>query len=472
MIKKYWIDGVFLVVILGLAYIEFFHHLGEFTIRLWDEGRNGLNALEMIETKNLIVTFADGKPDLWNLKPPLHIWMVAIFFKILGVSELSLRLPSAISAILTVLIIYFFGSKVLRSRWTGLLGSLVILSSMGFPDIHIGRTGDYDAMLVLWVLLGSLMFFMYSQTYKRRWFYLSGLFWTAAVLTKGMAGIFMFPGIVLYMIFTGKLLKTIKDKQFWITMVTFVFICGIYYLARELLNNGYLKEVWNREIIGRYLQPTDTINTNFLYYWKYLTEFRFQKWIYFVPFSILAYFLAKNNTEKEFVLFAYLLSISYFLIISLSKTKQLWYDAQLYPFMSLLTAIIIMELIKKLPMILRIFPTLILLYYMQRYIRTNIAFIHRPDLDKNNECISYGYFFRENEVDRGVVGVDSSFCEPFKFYLKKKGLKEKRYDELEVGDVVITCETATKNKIMKKFTTLTIKKDNVCLVEKLVVLGE
>ena len=51
---NHW-DKFVALLILILCYIVFFHDLDEFTIRLWDEGRNAVSALEMLKTKNPIV---------------------------------------------------------------------------------------------------------------------------------------------------------------------------------------------------------------------------------------------------------------------------------------------------------------------------------------------------------------------------------------------------------------------------------
>lgn len=212
------INGILFLGISILCYLVFFHHLDEFTIRLWDEGRNAINAIEMLKTGNPIVTYFNGAPDMWNTKPPLHIWIVAIMFKIFGINELALRLPSAIAASLVVIFIFLFGLKVLKNRWIGFLGSLIILSSMGFPDLHIGRTGDYDALLVLFIFLGSLSFFIYLENKINKYLYLSGLFFTMAVLTKGIVGLLITPAILLYVILSGNFYKLLKSKPFWKTL--------------------------------------------------------------------------------------------------------------------------------------------------------------------------------------------------------------------------------------------------------------
>jgi 4-amino-4-deoxy-L-arabinose transferase-like glycosyltransferase len=145
------VDWIILGGIAVACYAAFFHHLGEFTVRIWDESRNGVSALEMSRSNNWLVTTYQGIPDMSSVKPPLYIWLMAIMYKIIGVSELGLRLPSAVGVSLVVLTIYLFSLKALKNRWIGIVGALIILSSMGFPDLHIGRTGDYDALLTLFM---------------------------------------------------------------------------------------------------------------------------------------------------------------------------------------------------------------------------------------------------------------------------------------------------------------------------------
>jgi len=466
-IKLPLIDWLIIFGLLGLCYAVFFHHLDEFTIRLWDEGRNAVNAIEMMETKNPIVTYFGGRPDMWNTKPPLHIWIVVLFYKILGVNELALRLPSAISATMVVVMIYIFSVKILKSRAIGLLGSLIILSSMGFPDIHIGRTGDYDALLTLWVFLGSMAVFKYLEDWEGKWLYWGGSFFGLAVLTKGMAGLLVVPGIILYTLISGKFLRLMRTKDFWKTVVVWGVIIGGYYGGRELLNSGYLKTVWNEEIWGRTQKDLGTSGGDFWYYWKIMASFRFQKWILLVPVSIIAYVVTKSQVIKNYVIFAYILVISYFLIISKVETKQLWYDAQLYPLMSLLVAILLVEVIKKLPWILRLWPIVIICFYMQRYIRTNIAYINRPDIDRSSEaCLKYGYLFRDKSIEtEGFAGVHlAEWCTPIDFYLKKEKLERKEIGQIKQDDKILTCDWITNNKIIEQYDTQMIFDDkNGCL---------
>jgi 4-amino-4-deoxy-L-arabinose transferase-like glycosyltransferase len=466
--KNTLVDLVLVIFLLFLCWLVFFRGLGQYSLRVWDEGRNAVNALEMYQNHNFLVTSFWGKPDMWNTKPPLLIWLINLSFGFFGVNELAIRLPSAISGMMVVLLIYFGTKEITKSRIIGFLGSLILLSSMGFPDWHIGRTGDYDALLTLMVFLAALFFFWYLESNKNKKFiFLSFLFLSLAVLTKGIAGFFIVPGIFIYLIISKKIGQTFRDVNFWKGFGLMIGIIVLYYGLREIFNNGYLQAVWQNEIL-RSSNLVDGQKSNFWYYWKYFSEFRFQKWIYFVPISIVSIFLTKDKKNKKLVIFCYLISLTYFLIISISTTKYLWYDAQLYPFMSILVAIFIYLLIKKIPFVLRIFPIIVLIFYMQRYIRTNIAYIARPDLQKEDACIKYGYVFRKNDLDKDFVGVHDDFCTPFDFYLLRNGNKRKEIVDLKIGEKIFSCDGRTLDSINKKYRTeIILKTEENCMEEKI-----
>lgn len=72
--KNLWQDGA----VLGAAAGAFdsggfllFTNLGETGISDCDEARHGINAYEMMQSGDYVVTTYRGEPDYWNLKPPL-----------------------------------------------------------------------------------------------------------------------------------------------------------------------------------------------------------------------------------------------------------------------------------------------------------------------------------------------------------------------------------------------------------------
>jgi 4-amino-4-deoxy-L-arabinose transferase-like glycosyltransferase len=460
--KKYWflLDLFVGLFIVYLCWIFFFQGLGDFSVRMWDEGRNGVNAIEMFKSKNFLVTTYNGSPDNWNTKPPMLIWLITLFYWVFGISEFALRAPSAIAASLTTILLYIFSLKILKSRSIGILSVLVLLSSFGFSDIHAGRTGDYDALLTFFVTAAVFTLFIFLQKKNPKVLYTSVFFWICAALTKGIAALLITPGIVLYIILTGNLFTLLKSKHTWIGIVIFITSISLYYLGRNIVSPGYIDSVWFEELWGRATIQNQTDENQLFYYWKWMKDFRFQHWLYFVPISFLPYFfIEKKNILKNWTLFSYLAVIGFLIVISTAKSKNIWYDVQVYPLMSLLVSILIITFIKKLPLIVRIIPIVILLFYTQRYVRTNFAYIHRPDLEKSNNCYKYGYLFRTNTIDKkNLIGVhiNEEYCMPFTFYMKKENIPTKKIAQLRIKDKFLTCDGDTVNMITPLYKTKTV----------------
>ena len=77
-------------------------------MRLWDESIYSVNTYEMIQNGKYFSLYFDGAPDLFNTKPPLINWIQICFVKLIGYNELALRLPSAIAATLTIVVLFVF----------------------------------------------------------------------------------------------------------------------------------------------------------------------------------------------------------------------------------------------------------------------------------------------------------------------------------------------------------------------------
>jgi 4-amino-4-deoxy-L-arabinose transferase-like glycosyltransferase len=258
--------GLFLVA----CSFVFLMNLGVPPIQMWDESRLAVNALEMALNGNLIVTHFEGSPDMWNTKPPLLIWMIALCMKIFGYNEFALRLPSALAAMSTAIIIFILASKYLKDLKISLVSGLVLITSYGFIGYHTGRSGDYDALLVLWITIYSLSYFIYlhSNEQKTQNFYWSIATVTIilAVLTKGIAGILPLPGILLYTAYQKKMGKLLFSSRFYISLILFSGVVLGYYFLREHYNPGYITAVLNNELGGRYLEVNENNRGPFWYY--------------------------------------------------------------------------------------------------------------------------------------------------------------------------------------------------------------
>lgn len=268
-----------------LSYFTLFQFLDRMVIQMWDEGQNAINAYEMIQRNSWLVKYFRGEPDMWETKPPFFIWHVIILMKLIGYSELALRIPSAGYTFGSLLVMVVFSQNFFRNKYIGLVVSVIMLSSYGVVSRHYARTGDNDATLVFYLLLSCLSYFrfLHDTKHKRKYFYIfmASLFF--AFFTKSVVGFILLPGMFLYTIIARKLkyLYTFKDV-YWCSAI-FVILAGAYYWYHEQQTPGYFKVVFGGEFGAG-------VRENVTYSWYYIENFwnnRFSKWLLFLPVALI-----------------------------------------------------------------------------------------------------------------------------------------------------------------------------------------
>lgn len=325
--------GYFLLAL--LLYMPIFGHLDTLPIRIWDEARNAVNAYEMLNGGDYIVTHYLGAPDMWNTKPPLLIWLQAFSMNVLGVNELAVRLPSAIAGVFTCIVLLIFSLRYLKSFWFGFIAVLVLITSQGYIGIHAVRTGDYDALLTLFTTLSGLLFFAFCETKKSKFIYLFFLATTLAVLTKSITGLLFLPALCIYSIIQKEFIPLLKNKHFYIGLFSLVSIVLGYYLLREAQNPGYIHAVWENELGGRYGSVIENHKEEFLFYYHSLIYTQFTVWHLLIPCGFVTGFVVKNKKVNRLTLFSFIMIVTYFLIVSSAQTKLAWYTVPLFPFLTI-----------------------------------------------------------------------------------------------------------------------------------------
>ena len=186
-----------------------FMHLDTLPIRVWDEARQAINAMEMWENRDFLVTHFEGDPEMWSTKPPLLIWAQVAFFSLLGPGELALRLPSAIAAFLTGWFLLRLCTRELNAPWMGLMACLVLYTNEGYINMHVARGGEYDAPMILWMTTSAWALFRWSLHGRSTDLLWCMLLLALGVLTKSVQALLFVPGMALYLLYRGQLLQKI-----------------------------------------------------------------------------------------------------------------------------------------------------------------------------------------------------------------------------------------------------------------------
>lgn len=452
-----------------LLYFPLFIHLEKLPMRIWDEARLAVNACEMNLNHNYIVTYFDGKPDMWNTKPPLMIWIQTLMIKIFGVRELAIRLPSALAALFTALLLMAFSLKYLKSYWFGFISCFILVTSFGYVHHHGTRTGDYDSLLTLFTTTYCIFYFLYLESNKIKFLHLFFVALILAILTKSVQGTLFLPALALYT-FTqkDKFLSIIQNKWLYINGAFVVLIIGGYYLLREHYNPGYLQAVTDNELGGRFLKSQTEDKVDFFYYYHKLINERFKSWYLLIITSMMIGFYTKQRMIKKIALFCSINIFIYWLIISSSQTKLEWYDLPLFPFLALLSAITIYCIFKflgsnsviKNKIAIQLLP---LIFLVIVFIRPYLEILYKTYTPSENEkdYYSMSYFLRGMIKDPAPVhhyniSFDNHDKAHLLFYMhmmhdKGKSIEIKDCRYLRPGDEIIAIQSHEKEFIEKYY---------------------
>ncbi len=343
-IKRYGIYFLFFAIIS----VPIFSHLDANPLMLWDESRLANSAIEMSHNNNWLIPMMDGQPDMWSTKPPFMIWMQVLAIRTIGTNELATRLPSALAALGTCLMIFFFFLKKYKEPIPGMISVLILVTTRGYMAIHGIRTGDYDSLLTMFMTGYVLFYFLYLDQNKRKYLYITFLFLIAAGLTKGVQSLIFLPALLLYAVYKRKLLWLLKKVDLYIGIVlVLVFVVG-YYLLREHYNPGYIAAVRQNELGGRFSDVIEDHKGDIWYYYEAMVDKLYFNWYILIIPGIITGFLYKDKGIRDIFVFSLIVVFSYLLFISWAMTKLDWYLLPIYPFLAIIAGLFLYVLYRML----------------------------------------------------------------------------------------------------------------------------
>lgn len=297
-----------------------------------------MNAAEMSHSGRYLVSTYEYSPDLYNTKPPLMIWLQACSISIFGLNEFSIRFPSAMAGLCTILLCGWMMYRYTGKLYVAALAMLILACSDGFIQLHGSMTGDYDSLLAFFILLS--VFFFHSHFYrgeKRALAFVASL--ALAILTKSAAAFIIFPGLAISL-FVYDRFTQFRKLILYCFLSTLPFIC--FCLIREQAAPGYLAAAWDNDFIGRLAKPREGHKGAWHYYIVNLFDYRYNIFIWLLPPALAGGFLFRNSVFRYYAIC--LLSFIFFL--SLAQTRIEWYDTPALPLIAIVITFFIFEGIK------------------------------------------------------------------------------------------------------------------------------
>lgn len=192
----------------------------------------------MAETGDWITPWFEPGLPFWG-KPPLSFWAQALGIKVLGVSELAVRLPSFIAMAMLLLLVYRAADISLNRRTAQL--TTLILSTMVLPLVSAGAVLT-DPFLALGVTLSMLAF--HIAPLRPTWFWRYGFFVGIAIglLSKGPLALALIGvAIVPWLMFQADWRSRLSVLP-WVSGSLLALALSLpWYIAAEIKTPGFLQ---------------------------------------------------------------------------------------------------------------------------------------------------------------------------------------------------------------------------------------
>lgn len=344
-------NKLLLLFIFFIAFILRFFKIGDFPISLnRDELALGYNAYSVLKTGRgehgegpwplTFISFGD-------YKMPGHIYLMTPFIKLFGLNDFSVRIASAITGTLAVLLVYLLVTQIfVQNKKIALFSSLFL--ALAPYHIHYSRVAYETQIAFFWQILGFWLLLRFKQTYVK----LLGLLPLLLAMFTYNAPVFLIlPFSLLFFYFYRQDFFSKKTrKSTFIFCLGLILIYGLYFFSFRETNQkkseatiftrkDYVEEV-NKNIdyahqmgipikVARlfFNKPikiafefgkryVDSFNPGYLFFggdrepFSDLTPAGIPNiYPYLLPFLIIGfYFLFKNRQKKEYkLLFLWLL---------------------------------------------------------------------------------------------------------------------------------------------------------------------
>ncbi|MCX8028698.1 MAG: glycosyltransferase family 39 protein [Brevinematales bacterium] len=341
--QYYW---YFFVFVVGLSLFNIFFNLWELPIQEWDEARHGVNAYEMLKNGIWFANHYDGKPDFWNLKPPLGSWLISLSFSIFGINPFGLRFFSGLSAFLSILLIMLY-AKSKYDEVTSVLSGIILSTCFSFIHVHGARTGDFDAIFTLLVLVAFILSEL-SNTNKY-YIYASMFIFSMSFLLKSFASIIV-GLLIASFFFMNRSYKKLNWYDYVLLPITAIIPVSVWVYGRYTFDGSvFFQKMFLYDLVERSTKAIEGHSSSIFFYLEPIF-LKFLPWsLFFVIASIYGFFVLSKVYYKDgltgiislvksrdwaLVVYAISVLVPAFLV----KTKTEWYVMPVFPALSIFIA--------------------------------------------------------------------------------------------------------------------------------------
>jgi 4-amino-4-deoxy-L-arabinose transferase-like glycosyltransferase len=284
--------------------------------------------------------------DWWNVRfngslnfeyPPMFIWMEAMSMKWFGVTDFAAKLPSALSGLLIIILVFLITRSLTEDFWLPILATWVMLFTQYFLKYSMHAMTD-----VPFTLFFTLAIFFYVKGLERPQFLaLCGLPIGLAILTRSLLGTLVIAVIVAHILFT-KNFRVLRSVYFLGGLLIAILLPAIWFYSQYRLHGQEFLTAHLSFFSGKLMPPKRPdvwkIIRNLLHYPRML----FKLYLPWFPLMVIGLFLqgkAMLRTKDRLATLVVLWVVLVILAFSMAEAKILRYIMAAFPAFSILSAI-------------------------------------------------------------------------------------------------------------------------------------
>lgn len=338
-IKKHGDLFTFLGLLI-LCYFIFFFNIGNYALMDVDETRYVSMARDMFHSKDFLTLYLNG--EYFFEKPPLYFWGECLSFAIFGkVNEFTARFPVALYGMLSTLLVYFTGRKIV-SRKFGFISALILATTLEF--VMLAKFAILDIVVTTCVgfsvMFGFLTQFVQEKNKKYFW-WLFYIFSGLAVMAKGIPGFVVPFAVMFFVTLANKTFKQVFRPQYILPgfLLFFLIVLPWHLIMFKIHDPLFFREYIIKHHLERFLNSNEINREQPFYFYIITVLWGLIPWV----FSALAVGVTKLKSFKKFavenlsdrhkfIVFNAIAFVVTMLFFSSSSTKLITYILPVYFF--------------------------------------------------------------------------------------------------------------------------------------------
>ncbi len=246
------------------------------------DAAHALVSREMLARHDYVIMYMDGLR--YMIRAPMHIWMVAASYALLGESEFATRLPLALAMVGLTLLSFAFGRRFFGER-AGFYGGLATATSLGMYIFTRNMIPE-----AIYALEFALIFYLFLRSWTgslepRAGYWGAAAVCALAVLTRGAIG-FLFPaGAIVAFITVTRGWRRWRELRLLSSAAIFLAVAAPWHILAGIRAPGFYWVYFINEHVNRALGtrlPHDYSAIPLWLWWLELFVWLFP-WSFFVP---------------------------------------------------------------------------------------------------------------------------------------------------------------------------------------------